>query len=101
VELRAATPLRADQSGRLENAEMLRDGLAGRPDAVAHREQTADLEQRLPVAHGEFIQNQTPGLVVKSPEHVRHMATIRKSLLTYQALIWIATGRPDPAGEIG
>lgn len=52
---------------------MLRDGLAGRPEAVAHREETADLEQRLTVARGEFIQNQTSGLVVKSPEDVRHI----------------------------
>jgi hypothetical protein len=48
-------------------------------------EQGADLEQGLSVARGEFVEDETPGLVVECPEHVRHTFMIGKRLLAYQA----------------
>lgn len=51
---------------------MLRYRLPSRTEPMPRGEQSADLEQGLSVASGEFVEDETPCLVVESPEHVRH-----------------------------
>ena len=57
---------------------MLRYRLPRRAQPVPRDEQRADLEQGLTVAGGEFVEDETSGLIVESSEHVRHTLMIGK-----------------------
>ncbi len=72
MELGASALLCVNQPGGLENAQMLRDGLAGQAQAPLRGESSADLEQRLTVTVGEFVEDRTPRRIVESMEYVCH-----------------------------
>jgi hypothetical protein len=72
VELGSSTTFGHDQPSRLEDAEVLGDRLAREAEAMSHREQGTDLEECLAVARRQLVEDQTPGLVVESAEHIGH-----------------------------
>ncbi|HZA79538.1 MAG TPA: hypothetical protein VE623_24440 [Acidimicrobiales bacterium] len=87
MELVATLSFRAHQTSGLENVEMLRDRLPGRPEAVLGCEPSAQLEQGLPVAFGEFVEDRTPCGIGECLEDVSHTdATIGKYRLACQSV---------------
>lgn len=51
-----------DETCRLQHVEVLRDRLARRTDPVLGYQPCAELEQRLPVALSEFVEDCAPGV---------------------------------------
>ena len=100
MDLVAARSARPNQAGLLEHGEVLRDRLPGCADAMPHRESGADLEQRLPVAIGQLVQDRAPRLVGECPVDVTHAWIICKFSLACQC----QAGQPafttcdEPAG---
>jgi hypothetical protein len=85
VEFGTATPLRHDEPSRLlEHAEVLRDRLTRKAEAMPRREQGADLEKGLAVARRQFVEDEAPRLVIESTENIDHILAIGKSALAYQ-----------------
>jgi predicted nucleic acid-binding protein len=94
VDLGSPSPLRHDQPGGLQHAQVLRDGLACEADAVPHREHGTDLEQRLSVACRQLVEDQTPRLVVQSqvgPLLPRDLAQYRAIESALRAHRWFST----------
>ncbi|HVT99044.1 MAG TPA: hypothetical protein VHE33_16180 [Acidobacteriaceae bacterium] len=96
VELVAALARRRDQACLFEHFQMLRDGLARRCDAMLHRQARAQLEQRLPVALRQLVQNRPPCRRCHCLKNVDHSITIGKSQLACQdvclATLWLTEG---------
>jgi hypothetical protein len=63
---------------------MLGDRLTRQAKAVPCGEQGAHLEEGLAVRGRKLVEDQTPRLVVKSPEHIDHDGSIGKISLAYQ-----------------
>ena len=60
VDLGPTLAPRLQQTGRLEDVEVLRDGLSRQADLMTRREPGADLEQRLPVALAQLVEDRPP-----------------------------------------
>jgi len=60
VKLVAPLALGCNQPGRFEQFKMLRDTLAGSRDLVLHRQAGAQLEQRLAIPLGQFVEDRPP-----------------------------------------
>ncbi len=76
MKLEPASSPRGEETGRLEDVEMLGDGLASRTQPVLHREATAQLEQRLTVSVDELIEDRPPRGISERLEEVGHDSTI-------------------------
>lgn len=86
VVLVSALPPGGDEPCTLEDREMLRDGLAGRIQSVLHRQPSANLEERLTVPLGHFVENGSPCRVIERlVELGSHGSMIGKCPLAYQA----------------
>ncbi len=72
VELVAALAPRGDQPRGLEHLDMLRERLPGQREPVVHREAAAQLEERLPVALAQFIEDGSPCRRAERFEDVGH-----------------------------
>lgn len=83
MDLRSSRAFGADQPGILEDGEVLGNRLPRRRDTVPHRQTAAQLEEALPVAHRELIEDEPPGRVGESPIDVAHRASIGKLPLAY------------------
>ena len=59
-------------------------------------EQGADGEQGLPIRGREFIEDETPCLVIERPKDVSHPLTIRKRLLACQDPLWLTLETRSP-----
>jgi hypothetical protein len=80
VEFGTATPLRHDEPSRLlGHAEVLRDRLTRKAEAMPRREQGTDLEKGLAVARRQFVEDEAPRLVVESTENIDHILTVSSS----------------------
>jgi len=78
MELVSARSARPDQTGLLEDGQVLRDRLPGGADAVPHREPAADLEQGLLVALGQLVEDRASGRIGEGPIDVSHVADYRQ-----------------------
>ena len=96
VEFGTSTALRHDEPSRLEHAEVLRDRLTRKAEAMPRREQGTDLEKGLAVAYRQFVEDEAPRLVVESTENIDHILTIGKSALAYQGRSADTFERPCP-----
>jgi hypothetical protein len=109
VELVATLAAGPDQAGRLQDLQVLRDGLSGRSQAVSHDQPGAELEERLAVALHEFVEDGSPRRVRQGPEDVRAgvthaqddmqvdtcLSTTARSL-ERQSIGWPSLGWPCP-----
>jgi hypothetical protein len=73
-----------DEAGGFEDIEVLRDRLSRRPEAVFGRQARADLEQRLPAALGQFVEDGATGGIGQGLEDVSHAMTLGKWRLACQ-----------------
>ena len=71
----------------LQFVEVLGDCLAGGREAMLHREPAAQLEQRLPVAVAEFVEDVPPCGVGQRLEDITHGSMIGKRLLACQCVV--------------
>lgn len=74
----------ADEACRLENVEVLRDGLASERQCVIHRQRRAELEEALVVALGETVEDASARWRGQGFIDVAHAIIIGKSLLACQ-----------------
>ena len=72
MELVATLPPCADETGGLEDVDVLRDRLSGRTHAVLRGEPAAELEQRLPVSIRELVEDRPPCGISERFEYVSH-----------------------------
>jgi hypothetical protein len=72
VELVAALAPGRDEAGPFEDVQVLGDGLTGGAETVLHREAGAQLEQRLPVAIGQLVEDGAPRRVGERSVDIRH-----------------------------
>lgn len=80
VELVSTLALACDQPGSLENLQMLRDSLTRDADLVFHRQAGAELEQSLPVAIAELVENRTPYRRHYRFEYIGHFGCNRQAI---------------------
>lgn len=78
VQFGATGALRTNEASLFEHREMLRDRLPRHPETVVHGESATDLEQALPIALSQLVQDQSPGRVGKCVKDIAHTRTIRK-----------------------
>ena len=78
VELVSPLPSRPHQSSRLKHLKVLRDGLPGGGKLMLHDEPRTDLEQGLPVAFCQFVENHAARGIRKRLEDVTHPPIIGK-----------------------
>src|ERR1700712_1614866 len=90
-----------DQPGRLEDVEMLRDGLPQRTKPMIGHQPDADLEKSLSVPVGELVENRSARGVGQGLEDVAHRSTIGKSLLACQAVTRPFTMAPVGCADSG
>src|SRR3954453_3712866 len=84
MELVATRASGLDQAGLLQHVEVLRDRLPRRREAVLHGEPRAELEQRLPVALAQLVEDRSARGIGQGLEDVTHGAMICKPLLACQ-----------------
>ena len=71
-------PSRLHQSSRLKHLKVLRDGLPGGGKLMLHDEPRTDLEQGLPVAFCQLVENHAARGIRKRLEDVTHPPIIGK-----------------------
>lgn len=88
MEFVAALPSGLDQPGGLQHGKVLGDRLARDAELVLHAQPGANLEQSLPLPHGEFVEDRPTRRVGQGfEEFVGHVETICKYVLACQFVV--------------